>query len=122
LTPTTILIDSTAKRDRAAQWLGRIPVDEAMELSLRPYKPTRSQEQNKRYFKLLELISQKTGHDRDELHDLFKNRFLGTVEIELNGEKHTVLRSSRKLKVAEFNDFMTRAEQWAVEHLGIWLE
>jgi hypothetical protein len=122
LTPVTIVIDSPAKRDRASTWLSKIPVDEVMELTLRPYKPTRSQEQNKRYFKILELISQKTGHDRDELHDLFKNRFLGTTEIELNGEKHTVLRSSRKLKVGEFKDFSDRVEAWAVETLGVWLE
>jgi hypothetical protein len=122
MTPVTILVDSPAKRDKVVAWLAKVPVDDVLELSLRPYKPTRSQEQNKRYFKILELISQKTGHDRDELHDLFKNRFLGTVEIELNGEKHTVLRSSRKLKVGEFKDFSDRVEAWAVETLGVWLE
>ena len=120
--PVTIIIDGLPKRDRAAAWLGKIPCDEVYELSLRPYKPTRSQQQNARYWLLLTKIAEHTGHDKDELHEMFKVKFLGTMERELAGEKITAIRSSARLKVREFRDYMEQVEHWAIETLGVWLE
>lgn len=122
MTPVTIIIDGPPKRDRAAQWLAKIPVDEVIELSLKPYKPTRSQQQNSRYWLIITKISDHTGHDKNELHEMFKNRFLGMQTTEIAGETITHQRSSAKLKVAEFQEYMERVEAWMVETLGIWLE
>lgn len=122
MTPVTIIIDGPPKRDKAAAWLAKIPVDEMMELSLKPYKPTRSQKQNARYWLLIEKISQHTGHDKDELHEMMKARFLGTFEKELAGETITAIRSSAKLKVKEFAEYSEKVESWMVSTLGIWLE
>lgn len=122
MTPTTIIIDSEAKRDRAAKWLSRIPCDEVMELALRPYKPTRSDRQNRRYWKLLELVAQHTGQDKDEIHEAFKAKFLGNQETTIGGETITHQRSSARLMVKDFAEYMERCEQWIVETLGVWLE
>lgn len=122
MTPTTIIIDGPPKRDRAAAWLAKIPCDEVLELSLKPYKQTRSQQQNARYWLLLTKISSHTGHDKDELHEMMKARFLGPFEREIAGETITAIRSSARLKVGEFRDYMERIESWAIEHLGVWLE
>ena len=122
MTPQTIIIDTPSKRDRAVKWLAHIPVDEVMELSLRPYKPTRSQIQNARYWAIVTKISEHTGHDKDELHEMLKMRFLGTQTSELEGETITHQRSSARLKVKEFAEYMERCEAWMVETLGVWLE
>ena len=122
MAPQTILIDTPAKRDRAAKWLSQIPVDEVMELELRPYKQTRSEIQNKRYWKILSLIAEHTGHDKDELHEMFKARFLGSQETEIAGEKIIHQRSSARLTVKDFATFMEQVESWMVSTLGIWLE
>lgn len=118
----TILIDTTAKRDRVLSWLAKVPIDEVMELTLRAYKPTRSEMQNRRYWKILTLISDHTGHDKDELHEMLKMRFLGTQESTIAGETITHQRSSAKLKVSEFAEYMEKCESWMIETLGIWLE
>ena len=118
----TIIIDSPAKRDRVVAWLGKVPIDEVHELSLRPYKQTRSQQQNARYWLLLTKIAEHTGHDKDELHEMFKAKFLGAGERELAGETVTFIKSSAKLKVKEFVEYSEKVEHWAIEHLGVWLE
>lgn len=120
--PVTIIIDSPAKRDRAAAWLGKVPIDEVHELLFRPYKPTRSQQANRRYWKIIGMIAAHTGHDADELHQALKARYLGMSRVELDGKTTEVPRSSAKLKVKEFNEYMERVESWMVETLGIWLE
>jgi predicted secreted protein len=122
MTPVTILVDSPAKRDKVVAWLAKVPVDEVLELSLRPYKPTRSQEQNKRYWLLVDKIAEHTGHDAQELHEMLKVKFLGVEERTLAGEHISAVRPSSKLKVSEFRDYSDRVEAWAVETLGVWLE
>jgi len=118
----TILIDTPVKRDRALQWLAKIPVDEVMELSLKPYKPTRSHAQNRRYWLVIGKIAEHTGHDKDELHEAFKVRFLGVREIEVAGEQMKAPQSSARLKVKQFAEYAEQVEAWMVSTLGIWLE
>lgn len=122
MTPQVILIDSDAKRDRAVKWLSRIPVDEVLELTLKPYSPTRSELANRRYFAIVQKIAEHTGHDKDELHSALKARFLGVSTVVLDGKTVEVPRSSSKLKVKEFAAFSEQVEAWAIEHLGVWLE
>lgn len=122
MTPATIIIDTPAKRDRAVKWLARVPVDEVMELSLRPYKPTRSQAQNARYFLIIEKIAEATGNDKLDVHEACKQMFLGTQETELAGQTVSHGRSSARLKVKEFAEYVERVEAWAVETLGVWIE
>lgn len=117
-----IILDSPAKRDKVVKWLSQIPVEECLELTLRPYKPTRSQEQNRRYFLILEKIAEHTGHGKDELHDFFKAKFLGMQETEVAGETVTHQRSSAKLKVKDFLEYSEKVEMFAITELGIWLE
>jgi hypothetical protein len=122
MTPITIIIDGPLKRERAVQWLSRIPVDEVMELTLKAYKPTRSERQSRRYWALISKIADHTGHDAADLHEMLKVRFLGTEILELNGEKITTVKSSAKLKVNEFRDYSDRVEAFAAETFGIWME
>ena len=122
MTPQTIIIDTPVKRDRAVKWLSSIPIDEVLELTLKPYTPTRSEVQNRRYWLILTKIAEHTGHDKDELHEMLKARFLGTQTSDLAGEPITHQRSSAKLKVKEFAEYMEQVESWMVTTLGIWLE
>lgn len=119
---TTILIDTPPKMKRAIDWLNKIPVDEVMELRLRPYKPTRSQQANRRYFKIISLIAEHTGHDKDELHEALKMKFLGRTGLELEGYLYEVPVSSAKLTTKQFAEYMEQCEAWMVTTLGIWLE
>ena len=122
MTPQTFFIDTPQKRDRAVKWLAQIPLEGTIELSVKPYKPTRSQLQNRRYWLILQKIKEVTGHETDELHEIFKQKFLGMQTAEIAGREVTHQRSSARLKTSEFAEYMERVESWAIETLGVWLE
>ena len=50
--------------------------DQVHEIILRPYKKNRSAEQNKYYWKILSIIAEYTGSTKENLHDIFKEKFL----------------------------------------------
>lgn len=118
----TILIDTPEKRDRAVVWLAKIPINEVMQLTLAPYQQTRSQVANRRYWAIIGKISEHTGHDKDELHEALKAKFLGTKRCELLELPYEVCRSTARLNTKEFMHYMEQVESWMISTLGIWLE
>jgi hypothetical protein len=122
MTPHTIYIDSEQRRARAVAILSRLPLDKPLEVRIGPYESSRSAQQNRRYWRLMGLLATTTGHDKDELHEWCKEKFLGTRVVEIAGERRQVAPSTRRLKVKEFAVYMEQVESWAIETLGVWLE
>lgn len=122
MTSRSIIVDSEDRRARAVAILQSIPITKPLEVTVGPYVENRSHAQNRRYWLLIGLLSTTTGHDKDELHDWCKEKFLGTRVIEIAGERRQVSPSTRRLKVDEFATYMTKVETWAIESLGVWLE
>jgi hypothetical protein len=122
MTPQTIYVDSEQRRARAVAILSRLPLDKPFEVRIGPYESSRSAQQNRRYWLLMGLLATTTGHDKDELHDWCKDKFLGTREIEIAGERRVIRPSTRRLKVNEFAAYMEKVEAWMIETLGVWLE
>jgi len=118
----TIIIDNEERRARALAVLSKVPLAPVLQVTIEEYDPTRSGQQNRRYWLLLRAISGNTGHDVDEIHELLKMKFLGKRAIEIAGERAVVSPSTRKLKVKEFKEYMDKVEGWAIENLGVWLE
>ena len=86
-------------------------------VDIREAKSTRSLEQNARYWALLTEISKQAPdhmggewHDTEVWHEYLKRRFIGVDPGPFGGG---VAKSSRKLKVGEFADYMTEVEVWA---------
>jgi len=88
---------------------------------------TRSSEQNRRYWLLLNVISEKlkpqgAQFSSDNWHTYFRQRFLGSTDLLLpNGKTVTIPQTTTSLDVGDFNDYMTKVEVWANEH-GIYLD
>ena len=86
-------------------------------LSIEELKPSRTHEQNSRYWALVTAISQQAPahmggeyHAPEVWHEYLARRFLGMVPGPF-GEG--VRKSTSKLKVGEFSDYMTEIEAWA---------
>jgi hypothetical protein len=83
--------------------------------------------QNARLWVLYNRISERRAVDGRKFepevwHEHYKRSFLGMVDIELpGGEVVTRARSTKRLDVAEFNDYMTQVEVDAAEH-GVYLD
>ena len=102
-----------------AQWLQAQAIDTLpLEVVVKPYKRNRSVEQNALLWKLYSLISDETGHSKDEIHDLMRWKFLGMQKKEVAGTVIEYLPSTTKLKVSEMADYITQIEAWAA-NLGI---
>lgn len=92
------------------------------ELEIRPRKRTRSADQNRRYWAILNEISQQirpTGqtYTADVWHEYFKVRFIGAEDVKLpNGKVITRPLSTTDLDVMAFGDYMTQIEAWAASH------
>lgn len=103
---------------RALEWQ-RDGKQVTYKVSIEEAKPNRSLEQNSRYWALLTAISQQAPaymggewHSPETWHHYCASRFLG---MESGPFGHGAPKSTRKLKVAEFSDYMTEIEAWAAD-------
>jgi hypothetical protein len=86
----------------------------------------RSSEQNKRYWAILALLSEKPVQgvifSSMAWHEYFKLKFLGADDIKLpNGKILVRGKSTADLDKPEFSEYMQRVEIWALEH-GVFLD
>ena len=79
---------------------------------------TRSNPQNSLYWSMLEIIQEDTGYTKDELHEMFKQTFLGD-KIEVLGTPFIFSRSTTKLKKDEFTKYLTDIRYFVLDKLGI---
>ena len=108
-------------RAQAIRAIQQIPLDRVMDFTLAPHKSSRSLEQNARYWSLLTEISEQLKPDGNKYspetwHEYMKARFIGKDVVIVDGEPLLIAKTSTKLKVAEFGDYMTQVEAWGVEH------
>lgn len=118
------LLDTEQHRDNAARFIGKLPVEEVMELIVRPYTPQRTSSQNRRLWALHGKAAEFTGHTADEMHEEALCRHFGYTEVTMPTgwvKRVPIERSSTKDK-KKFADFMTATETWYIEDFGVWLE
>lgn len=90
-------------------------------VTVQPHKAKRSVDQNKRYWSILNHIAEMAYLDgkqftADAWHEYFKRLFIGAEDLPGGG---TVGISTTILSVAEFTEYMTKVEIYAVEELGL---
>jgi len=88
------------------------------DIDVKPHVKSRSTSQNRLMWMWLNLISKETGNDPDDLHNLFKIKFLGTEEKTLYGTKMEIPKSTTKLSTKEFTNYLDRIENLATD-IGI---
>lgn len=57
----------------------------------------------------------------DEVHELFKNKFLGTIKI-INGNAYKTVKSTTTESVSDFADYFNRCIEFAGSELGVMTE
>ena len=93
------------------------------------YSPSgkgRSSPQNKYYWSVVvNTLSEETGYELDEMHEIIKRKFLTQHKI-VKGLKGQVLQmelsgSTSQLDTKEFENLMSRIRTWASAELSIWI-
>ena len=82
---------------------------------------TRTQQMNKLYFACLKIISDYTGHTKEELHSWCAHKFLGH-KIEVLGEEFIYSPSTRNLRIDAFSTYLEDIRFYFWETLGINLQ
>jgi hypothetical protein len=77
---------------------------------------TRTEQQNKYYHKLLDIIADYTGSDHRELHEELKHQFLAYPYV--RGDKeYWMVKSTTQLTSKNFGEYLEKVFNWAVtEH------
>ncbi len=84
----------------------------------------RSLSQNALYWRwmneIASLVSDHTGYEKDEVHELFKKQFLEPKEVEIGG-MGIYIYSTKNLTTKQMADYMDRIDRFCISELGIGL-
>lgn len=78
----------------------------------------RTEQQNKYYHQLLDIICDHTGEEHMILHEDLKIKFLARPYIKEDKE-YLIVKSTRDLKPKEFGDYLEKIFKWASEELNL---
>ena len=93
--------------------LNKFEEGERVTLAISNKKPQRTGQQNKYYWGVyLPLIASETGErNLSRLHELFKGKFLTQGIVEVLGEQVRIKKSTTKLSIKEFSNFISGIEE-----------
>lgn len=84
---------------------------EDKEVEVKPYKKTRTNQQNRLYWLYLKLISKDTGDIPENLHAYFRRVLLKPKTVSVLNKTIKVPQSTTKLNKTEFSEYMAKIEQ-----------
>jgi len=107
------------QRDKVAAFFRRLEGKNA-QMTLRKEGKPRSLNQNRYYHGVLvSMISDETGHDPEELHEILKAKFLPHQFVPFGGEMVEVVASTTRLTTDEFGQYMERIRAFAATELNL---
>ena len=116
------IIERTKPKQHILQMLirdffGSTDCDKAV-IEIMEDKDSRSTKQNRLYWEWIgTVISPELGYTKDEAHMILRDKFLGYNEITTKkGETVRELRSTTKLKVGEFKDYLEQIDMLMAEY------
>jgi hypothetical protein len=107
-------IHTEGMKQTAMKVLEKMPLP--CEITIQPFKTARSQAQNRTYWLWLSQIAQQMEVEgekftKEEWHDLCRMKWIGVKVIKLGGKEFPrPLKSTTKLKVGEFAEYLTKIE------------
>ncbi len=90
-----------------ADYLGSVD-KKSLIISIDKEKSVRSMNQNNFYWFYLRLIANETGHTEQDLHDLFKRKFLPPEYKEILGVYMKLPASTTKLNKTDFGEYLDK--------------
>lgn len=118
-----ILDDGAGKRQRIVRVIEKLPTKDGQiwDVTIKPWRPRRSLDANRRLWALHKLAAESTGHSIEEMHEFCKAKFLPRAVVNVGDEKREVLGSSARLNKKAFAEFMEQTESFYIQELGVFL-
>ena len=114
--------DTQLKLAKVASIIQKLPLSGQMwDVSIKPWKPRRSVDANRRLWSLHKLASEATGHSVDEMHEWAKMQFLPRHKVKVGEREVEVPVSSARLNKKDFGAFMEAVESFYISELGVFM-
>jgi hypothetical protein len=103
--------------DRLTRFLRECSPGKVIRVEVCEHRKRRSDAQNRALWGIAyRILSDETGHDPTELHEIFLGGYYGWEEVEVLGQVHRrPVRRSSKLNTAEFSDFYAFIQRRSAE-------
>jgi hypothetical protein len=89
---------------------------------MKPYKKIRSDEQNRYYWGVLvKTIATELGYFPEEMHEVFKQKFLKGSSLTFGATVYEIAPSTSKLSSTEFEEYQDRIREFAASKLHIFV-
>lgn len=110
-----------SKKDKEAvkAYVDKLPEGRRFDVFVKIHREKRTVDQNRLLFLWIGCISRETGYFKDEVHEIFKKKFLGVETFEMWGEKVERVKSTTSLNTKQFSDYLERIQQFASTEMGI---
>jgi hypothetical protein len=113
-------VNNDASRNEAIDYINSLDLKgNVYKLQIINKRGKRSVNQNSLMWLYLECISQETGNDRDDLHNFFKEKFIGWEKIVIFGEESMRLKGTSKLDTKQFTHYLDKIVVFAASELGV---
>lgn len=110
---------SDSDKEAVKAYVDNLPKGKRFDISIKVHREKRTLDQNRLLFLWIGCISHETGYFKDEVHEIFKKKFLGTEIFEMWGEKLERVRSTTNLDTKQFSQYLERIQQFASSEMGI---
>jgi hypothetical protein len=107
-------------RNMVIAYIQRLDITKLHTVEVLQKKFNRSISQNSLYWLWLTCIEQETGNDRDELHELFKKKFILPETKEVFGEQ-LIFYSTKNKDTLQFKQYLDKIQVFALSELSITL-
>jgi hypothetical protein len=115
---TDIILREEKNRAFAVELLGKLDLSKPWKVTIGRYVKTRTNNQLALYWSWLHIIGDETGNDPEELHELFKGKFILPVE-KVIGDDVLLYRSTKTLSTIGMTEYMEKVEAFAASQIGI---
>ena len=111
----------TKPQDKRAvmAYLDRLPEGKTYNVTIARHRERRTMDQNRLLWLWVNCISDETGQDKDDLHEYFKQKFLGLDTKTLWGVQVYKPVSTASLDTLQFTQYLERIRAFAAAELGI---
>lgn len=108
------LINDTVKQNAIAAIRDLLACEPAQWIvDIRPYKKNKTHAQRAYFHKIIQLVSEATGYDKEELKLKIKYRVLPLVTVEVDGKMYQTPISSEKATREQYSELIEAAKMLA---------
>jgi hypothetical protein len=107
-------------KNKVVEYVNRLPETKQYIIEIKVKREIRTIPQNRLYWLWLTCLMDETGEHKDNLHEYFKQYYLGTEEyFVFDKYRIFVPTSTTTLDTLQFTNYLNRIEQFAATELGI---